>query len=165
MTTAFQVMDQFTSDVESAAAGMNCAALRMKESTWEESAALLARLRQARKRLQEVENGFERYIAEVWTDQHIRDPQEVPGVGLVKVRKTADRKSWQHEEITKVLLETWIAEHGGEIPDAWTTRDLLLDVGRFDYWRVRKLRALKINPDDYCEVIPGRSTVDIEAVS
>jgi hypothetical protein len=163
--TAHAVLAWDVGEVVTAADDLNRTASVMSVTSWEDAAGLLARLRGARQLLQVVENGFERHIAESRKAAGFRmnDPTEVPGVGVVLHRKTSNRKDWDHEALAKEVIGHWIDEHGGEIPDGFETRDLLMTHAHFDYWRVTGLKKLGIDVGEYCTTIPGRLTVDIQA--
>lgn len=160
---AFSLISQEVGAVQVAANELNEAATLIGSTAWEDAANLLARLRRARQLAQVVENGLETHIAKARIAAGLRDPVEVPGVGVVTHRRTASRKDWDHEALAKEVIGLWIDEHGGEIPDGFETRNLLMTHAAISYWRTTGLKKLGIDVGEYCTTIPGRLTVDIQA--
>lgn len=66
---------------------------------------------------------------------------------------TSSRKSWQHEDLIAEIKR--YAVRSGENPF-----ETLVRCARQE-WRIRPLRAIEIDPDEYSENIPGRLTVAI----
>ena len=160
---AFPIVSAAVGQVEVAAEELNTEATLIPWQLWEDAAALLHRLREARKLLQKVENGLETHVAKARIAEGIKDPVEVPGVGVVTHRRTATRKDWDHDGLAKQVIHLWADEHGGEIPDGFETRDLLMKHAAISYWRVTGLKENGVEVDDFCTKIPGRLTVDIQA--
>lgn len=125
-------------------------------------ADMLHQLREGRASLQRSEAAIEAEIARLFREFRVPgDKTEVPGVGVVHVKRGKDRKAWDHQGLAKLVVEQLIERRGGEIPTAWDVRDALMQVAAIAYWRVTELRRHGIEPDDYCEAIPGRPSVII----
>ncbi|MGH3735849.1 MAG: hypothetical protein ACRDT6_09550 [Micromonosporaceae bacterium] len=140
------ILDQELLDVDGLQLGFMCDAL--------------ARLRDARPGLQRCEAALERAVADLMRTARTTRT-EVPGVGVVETKRGTDRKQWDHQALAKAWLEAYLSTLGGEIPKPWDVRDALLDVAALAYWRAGALRKLAIDPDEYCEAIPGHTRVII----
>lgn len=160
---AFPIVSAAVGQVEVTAGELNTEATLIPWLSWDDAAVLLHRLREARKLLQKVENGLEIHVAKARIAEGIKDPVEIPGVGVVTHRRTANRKDWDHDGLAKEVIGRWIEDHGGEIPDGFETRDLLMKHAAISYWRVAGLKEIGVEVDDFCTKIPGRLTVDIQA--
>lgn len=93
----------------------------------------------------------------------------VEGVGTFERRKGTDRKKWQSEDLlAHVIRRAAVDETTGEVFPADVTLARLLEVlpsvvpftGSLG-WRVTALRALGIDPDQWCETAPGRTAVQL----
>ena len=72
-------------------------------------------------------------------------------------RMSTDRRNWQHEDLAKKVIELeW-----GNIDHPQDVARILMAYAGFSYWRVTRLRELDIDPDEYCETMPGRATVQL----
>jgi hypothetical protein len=89
------------------------------------------------------------------------DRLELEGVGVFERRRKADRKSWNHDELRSELMRAVrdgrakrIDSETGEIIDEDPTEQafrVIFDCARPE-WRVRPLKALQIDPDEYAQV-------------
>lgn len=94
---------------------------------------------------------------------------EVPGLGMVERRRGTDRKSWDWEGLLPTLIRLVVDPDGtGEMPDAGEVvsrmRALIsevIGVTPSKGPRVRQLRELGLDPDEWCESSPGRVSVQI----
>lgn len=126
---------------------------------WETAASQLARLRHARQLLSTLENAYERFIGE-----HAPfGATELLGVGLVTVRRGSDRKQWDHDGLSRAVIDAHVIANEGVSPDPFDVRDWLMDAAAISYWRTTKLKPLGIDVDDYCHKERGRLTVQIDA--
>lgn len=93
---------------------------------------------------------------------------EVPGIGVFESRKATDRKQWQHAELQSTLIAKirsgearTVDPETGEIVEeddvALTARVFTATAN--PSWRVTALKALDINPDEYCFATPGKWSV------
>jgi hypothetical protein len=126
----------------------------------DEAARQLFRIRSARAKLQRCEAALERHIAGIFRADRL-DRYEALGIGVVEVRYGKPRTAWDHEALAKAWLEAWLPAYQGEIPPPWDVRDGLLEVAAVSYWRATPLRALGIDPDEYCESRPAQARVQI----
>lgn len=126
------------------------------DDDWQHAVLMLHSLRLARQTLQVCEAAIEKAI----TSSAPREPQEIPGVGTMQVRKGSTRKAWDHDGLAKAVISTRLAATG-EVPDPFEVRDWITEAASFSYWRVGILRELGIDASDYCESTPGRATVQI----
>lgn len=76
--------------------------------------------------------------------------------------RTADRKEWDHDGLTRAVVDRALITPDGEIlemtPAAYAVRDALTAAAR-PSWRVTALKAMDIDPDDYCHKQRGRTSV------
>lgn len=94
---------------------------------------------------------------------------EVPGVGVLERRKGRDRRAWDWPSLLPLLIRAYVDPDGtGEMPDAGEVvarmRELIVDVIGVTPSKgpkVRPLRELGIDPDEYAETRPGRVSVQI----
>lgn len=94
---------------------------------------------------------------------------EVPGVGVLERRKGTDRRAWDWPSLLPLLIRAYVDPDGtGEMPDAGEVvarmRELIVDVIGVTPSkgpRVRQLRELGLDPDEWCESSPGRTSVQI----
>jgi hypothetical protein len=103
-------------------------------------------------------------LADVMPDQRL----EIPEIGVFERHKGKDRKAWKHDELYSRLLRIiraggakQIDQKTGEIVDEDATEQafrVLAECARPE-WRVTALRKLDLDPDEYCEVKPGRVSV------
>lgn len=151
VTTTVDLLGESTTEAE------------LADLTWEDLALLLKRLRVARHDLAVYESALERAIAGQWKEAGIRHDQPVMGVGVVKVNRSRPRKGWQHEAVLGAVLDRHLTENQtGELPTPWEVRDWIMAAGHIDYWRVKALRDLGLDPDDYSTPAgPSAPTVTI----
>ena len=119
----------------------------------------LHRLRAARQTMQVCEGIIEAAVAPLLG----RDPVEIPGVGVALARKGKARTAWDHDALLAVVLDVHLAEKAGEMPTPWEVREWITSAAALSYWRKGALAPLGIDPDEYCETKPGRTTVQITA--
>lgn len=94
---------------------------------------------------------------------------EVEGVGAIERRKGTDRRSWQWDDLLPLLVRLYLdPDLTGELPDAAEAvermKALIVEVVGVTPSkgpRITPLRELGIDPDEYAEVTPGRTTVQI----
>lgn len=115
--------------------------------------------------LKSISEAIERDLADLMPDKL----HEVPGVGVLERRKGTDRKAWDWPELLPRLIRSCVDPDGtGEIPDAGEViermRSLIVDVIGVTPSkgpRVRPLRDLGFEPDEWCESKPGRVSVQL----
>lgn len=98
------------------------------------------------------------------------DRLELEGVGVFERRRKADRKQWNHDELRSELMRAVrdgrakrVDSETGEILDEDPTQQafrVIFDCARPD-WRVRPLRALDIDPDEYCQSTYGGYSIQL----
>jgi hypothetical protein len=94
---------------------------------------------------------------------------EVEGVGAIEKRKGTDRKSWQWDDLLPVLVRLYLdPELTGELPSSSEAVERMralitevIGVTPSKGPRLTPLRAAGIDPDEYAETSPGRTTVQI----
>lgn len=95
---------------------------------------------------------------------------EIDGLGVLERRKATDRKRWESELLLRQCVRAALdPDDTGEIPaDPIEAVDrvlaTLVDVMPVTPslgWRVSALRALGIDPDEWCEATPGRVGLQI----
>ena len=86
----------------------------------------------------------------------------------VSVKRGANRKSWDHDGLARVVLarardERAIDPETGEAEDlAEAALRVLRDCAHIDYWRKQALAGRGVDVDEYCATSPGRVTVVVE---
>jgi hypothetical protein len=98
------------------------------------------------------------------------DKLEVEGIGVFERRRKADRKSWNHDELRSELMRAVrdgrakrVDQETGEIIDEDPTEQafrVAFDCARPE-WRVRPLKALQIDPDEYAQVTYGGYSIQL----
>jgi hypothetical protein len=108
----------------------------------------------------------DRLAAEMETDR-----LELEDIGVFERRRKADRKSWDHESLRSELLrkvrslepqktmDLATGEVFQEDPTEQAFR-IIFDCARPD-WRVRPLRALDIDPDEFAQTTYGGYSIQI----
>jgi hypothetical protein len=89
----------------------------------------------------------------------------VMGVGTFEVHRKSDRKSWDKDDLLRVVLDSRL-----EVPDPvtgeFTVKDesqlqKVLDVWNLPAPRTTALKARGIDPDEFCEVQYGKLTLQV----
>jgi hypothetical protein len=98
---------------------------------------------------------------------------ELDGLPVMERRRGKDRKAWQSSELLhRLIRDTLDPDRTGEIPEAGEAIELVekvvletMPVTGSMGWRVTALKARGIDPDEWCETAPGRTTVQIHRPS
>lgn len=88
----------------------------------------------------------------------------LPGGGKIEKRYGSTRKTWQHKDLASVVAERIVnmsidMDTGERV---LTPQDMVvkvLDYVQPSYWRVKELNAIGINPDRFCEVSEGKTSI------
>jgi hypothetical protein len=99
------------------------------------------------------------------------DRLELEGVGVFERRRKADRKSWDHESLRSELLrkvrtldpqKTMDLATGEVFQEDLTEQAfrVIFDCARPE-WRVRPLKALEIDPDEFCQITYGGWSIQL----
>jgi hypothetical protein len=90
-------------------------------------------------------------------------PINVEGA-TIEVKSGSSRKAWDHsalaQDVAQRIYESSIDIDTGEVNK--TPREMMADMlkyGAVSYWRVGALKDLNIDPDEYCEVSPPKSSL------
>jgi len=82
----------------------------------------------------------------------------------VEKKTGADRKTWQHENLTREVLrrlgQMSVDMETGEV--VMSSEDIalkLLDYVQPSYWRVKELSKIGINADQYCEIGEAKTNI------
>src|SRR5690606_35063999 len=129
-------------------------------------ARLLAEVRAIRQQLTLRERSVEDTLAGAMTTKTL----DVEGLGRIEKRRGTDRKAWDWDQLLPRLIRGELNPEGtGELPadplaavDAM--RRLIVDVIGVTPSKGPKiggLRARDLDPDEWCESTPGRTTVQI----
>lgn len=133
----------------------------------------LHELREVRAALAMWEGELTEWIA----DAIGRNTITVEGVGAVCVKRGADRKGWDRRDLLRAVLDSrrkpsedgeahesddGRAEVDKELVTCSPDLSRVLDVWNLGAPRVTVLRERGIDPDQYCEVTPGKLSVVIE---
>ena len=94
---------------------------------------------------------------------------EVPGVGVLERRRGTSRKAWDWDQLLPLLIRLHVDPDGtGEIPGPAEVIDRMrgliedvIGVTPSKGPRVRSLRDLGIDPDEYAETSPGRTSIQL----
>lgn len=131
-------------------------------------AAMLADVRDARKRLYELEGQLEDLAGKAM----LGDQAENPTIRVERSRYP-ERKKWQHDEwkrdVRRKIIQSFnlkgatIISRDGEEMDVslYEVINRAQDVHGASDPRVRRLRDIGLDPDDYCEREPGRWKVEV----
>lgn len=132
----------------------------------EELAAMHVELARFAADLRMICRAVEQRLADVMPDKTI----ELDGLPVLERRRGTKRNHWHSDELVKLLVHRAIdPDEDGVIPGTITeaverTTDLLTRCAPFTPsmgWRVTALKALDIDPDEWCETAPGPVSVQI----
>lgn len=126
----------------------------------DDAARVLHEIQMARKALQASEEFLIARVHNAWVGDW-KTPRHVEGVGVVRPFRGKDRKAWEHEALLHDVVNAHLEDAEGEIPDPFTIAGWVREAAGFAYWKSGALKALGIDPDEYCESQPGRRTVSI----
>jgi hypothetical protein len=85
----------------------------------------------------------------------------VMGVGTFEVHRKADRKSWDKDDLLRVVLDSRVVDaETGEVRDE-TPLDKVLDVWNLPAPRTTALKARGIDADEFCVVQYGKLTLQV----
>lgn len=87
---------------------------------------------------------------------------EIPGLGVFERHTSASRKKWQHDDLRREVVkrtERIVTENGEIESEAEAQVRTLFECMTPSYWRVGALKALDIDPSEFCETAWGRQTV------
>lgn len=137
-------------------------------------AELLASVREARERLQQVERDLETATAKAMIGDQIITPTMRVERSRAADRKAWDHAGWQSDARAKVLRARGllgavavITADGEELPVSELHAALsdLQSVHGSAAPRLTQLRGLGLDPDDYCERSPGRWAVRVQRLA
>lgn len=164
MTDAHDAMRYAMLELSMAEAHVNRLSADVDSMTVDEAAEHLSQLKETVKSLRQIEAAFERWIAECFKAEgwKANDPREFPGLGTVEVRRSKNRRAWEHDLLRRDWLNTYMEGRGGETPDPFDVVADFLKVASVGSWKVTGLREYGIDADDYCDSEPGTPTVNIQ---
>lgn len=119
-----------------------------------------------RQQLSDIARDVEVRLAEVMPDKVL----ELPGLPVMERRRGTDRKRWASEDLLSLIVSRAIIdpETGELLSDPVVLRSRIEDEVRACMpvtgslgWRVTALRERGIEPDEFCETSPGRTSVQI----
>lgn len=132
----------------------------------EELAHLHVALTKTRQQLATICSTVEAALADVMTDKRL----DLDGLPPLERRQGATRKAWDHDRLVPLVVRLALDPDGtGEFPtDPVDVMDRVVGMLTKVYPftpstnpRVGELRALDIDPDEWCETSPGRVSVQI----
>ena len=118
----------------------------------------LAQARHMRRSLGDIERILEDHTATLMRTKRY----EHPTLGVLERRKGADRKNWDWEALRPAVFAVLLTRHEGSVLDALDA--FFADVFTLTPSKAPKLsgvRNLHLDPDEFCEVSPGRTSVQI----
>jgi hypothetical protein len=126
----------------------------------------LDRIRELRRQLGDLERAVEADVATLMDGK----TETVDGLGTLERRRGTDRKAWQSDDLLKLIVRQAVDPEGtGEV--AGTPIEVLgrvleaitdcVPVTPSLGWRVTALRSHGVDPDEWCETKPGRTSVQI----
>ncbi len=138
---------------------LNVATGSVDSTTVEEATQALADLRAMIAPLRQVEAGLERWIAQCFKAEGWDLTHELPGIGMVEVRRSTTRRAWDWPELKSAWLNQYMARTGGEVSDPAAIRDAIFECFSISSGKVTGLRELGIDVEDYCSSEPGTPRV------
>jgi hypothetical protein len=118
----------------------------------------LADLATLRRDLGTLSQSVEAMVADLMPQKKV----EVPGLGAIERRRSTDRKTWRWDEINRDVWPLLLAKHDGEIMAAVAE---FLEMVSLTGSKAPKLAVFRdrlgLDPDEYAECTPGRTTVQI----
>lgn len=159
MTTAADRARHALGTIQMGVDDLNRALGDLDSMTVEDKATTLQVLRDLFGPQRQCEAGLERGIAHDFRDAGWDLQHELPGIGMVEVRRSKDRKAWQHDRVQSDWLNAITVD--GEYLDPAQVRDAFLSVASISGYKVTGLRELGLDPDDYCDSTPGAPRVVI----
>ena len=132
-----------------------------EQGDWESLGDGLDRIRALRKQLSDLERHVEDHVAALMPDKRI----VVSGLGMER-RTSKDRRAWQSEAIVRELWVQTSVDFNGETVEPFLHAERFREAieecvpltGSLG-WRVKALAEYGIDPEDYAEVTPGRTSV------
>lgn len=122
----------------------------------EDALRLLHQLRSALSAIRDVEAVLVTHI--YVTGEH--GDVQVADLPMAKVVRRRDRKVWDGRGIARAVVDARMTERGFEVPsDPMDVADWLLEVLAVSYARVTQLRAMGLDPEEFCETTPGSLSV------
>lgn len=136
-----------------------------------EALALVARVQAVRRTLAEVESITTRWLGLTAT---IAKTGVLPDGSTYEVKRGQNRKAWDHDGWKHDARAAVLAKHGvsghdlvdpesGEMVDVQGLLTHVQEVSGSAAPRLTNLRALGLEPDDYCETFPGLWGVQVVA--
>lgn len=134
--------------------------------SWEDALRALDGLRIAVETLAQIDAALVRHTYLVAPHGDI----EVDGIGVVSVRRSNDRKEWQHDDwkhdVRGAILDDLncgdaVFTLDGEAVDLMELITKVQSVHGAQAPKVTALRALGLDPQAYCHEVPGKPTVTI----
>jgi hypothetical protein len=164
-TDAARVLALAVASFSAAVAEVDRAVGSIDSTTKEEAIELLRALRENTSTARMSEAGIERWIAVCFREEGLdsNQPHDIPGCGVVEVRRSRTRRAWQWDTLKPAWLNAVIdqyadANDGLEPPTAYV-RDSLFDCFSISGAKVRSMASLGIDVDTYCDSTPGTPTV------
>lgn len=117
----------------------------------------LHELRETMRALKEFDGALTDAIA---AEMRYGVPIDIDGVGRAEVRRGKQRTRWDKESLRRAVLDSRLANEDGEIVDE-SPLDKVEHVWNLGQPRVTALRDRGIDPDEFCEAVPGKVTVTI----
>lgn len=125
---------------------------------WQDAVRLLDRLREASDHIGFVVASLTKHV--YLTGEH--GDQTIEGLGRVKIARGRDRRAWDERGVARAVIDAKMEQRGFEVPDnPWDVAEWLLETMAMNYARVTSLRALGLEPKDYCTDTPGRIGVSL----
>lgn len=122
----------------------------------------LVELRAIRQHFTDLIGNVEANVADLMPSKRY----EVPGVGVFERRKGTDRKAWRWDEVLNDVLPRLLAKHEGSYLDAvGELMGTVVPLTASNGPRVKPLRDLGLDPDEYAETKPGKVSVQIHGAS
>lgn len=118
----------------------------------------------------EALRSWEYLLTEFLSDGLGRNVIDVDGVGRVEVKRGANRKQWDHDALIRLVIargrdERAVSLDGEPLEsEGEAVGRVLMECARPE-WRLTPLRDRQIDPDEFCEVSPGRVNVVISPIA
>lgn len=161
MTDPQKAFEDAATQLREAAEALDKATARVDDLPHEVVLPVLASVRESVATVRQCDAGMERYLAQVFDTLGWRDPQEIPGIGVVEVKRSTTRRAWRHDDAARDWLNAYMERLGGELPDPGDVLAAFRKSAQVNGWKVGGFKELGLSVNDYAHTEPGTPKVVI----